>query len=191
MTLFLFSTIFLVFEGCKKYEQGPSISFRSKKSRVAGDWVVTSYSWGYSNWSYKSYGSEYNMCNGGGSILCNTFYQINSFLMSFDKDGSYSWERKTTFSDTDITETWNTCTACYDTITNNESYSGKWHFTSKKSEIEITNYILDPFYDPNSQHNYGIDLKSMTWEIIELREKHMELRNYYGNTLILLILDKK
>ncbi len=31
------------FQSCKKYENGPSISFRSKASRVANDWAISSY----------------------------------------------------------------------------------------------------------------------------------------------------
>jgi len=31
------------FQSCKKYENGPTISFRSKKARVANDWAISSY----------------------------------------------------------------------------------------------------------------------------------------------------
>lgn len=34
-----FLGITLMFSSCGKYEEGPSISLRSKKARVAGDWV--------------------------------------------------------------------------------------------------------------------------------------------------------
>lgn len=30
----------MVFESCKKYEEGPGLSFRSRKERVANTWVV-------------------------------------------------------------------------------------------------------------------------------------------------------
>ncbi len=35
-----FAALMLVNTGCKKYEEGPTISFRSKKARVVNDWKV-------------------------------------------------------------------------------------------------------------------------------------------------------
>lgn len=33
--------ILVAFSACKKYEEGPTVSFRSKKARVIGEWKVT------------------------------------------------------------------------------------------------------------------------------------------------------
>jgi len=40
--IFLFLTFAFVFGSCKKYDEGPKISFRTKKSRVVGNWSVES-----------------------------------------------------------------------------------------------------------------------------------------------------
>jgi hypothetical protein len=41
ITLVVLATFIMVgVSSCKKYEEGPAISFRSKTSRVAGDWTL-------------------------------------------------------------------------------------------------------------------------------------------------------
>lgn len=41
--LLIVTLFFTLFEGCKKYPQGPSISFRSKAARVEGEWKIEKY----------------------------------------------------------------------------------------------------------------------------------------------------
>jgi len=36
-------SIALSFEGCSKYEEGPNLSFRSRKDRVSNNWKVSNY----------------------------------------------------------------------------------------------------------------------------------------------------
>jgi hypothetical protein len=43
LSLVLVSALAIVFTGCK-YEEGPGISFRTKRDRVANEWKVTGYS---------------------------------------------------------------------------------------------------------------------------------------------------
>jgi hypothetical protein len=38
--LFPLVCLTLIFSSCKKYEEGPGLSFRSKKGRVAGEWKL-------------------------------------------------------------------------------------------------------------------------------------------------------
>jgi hypothetical protein len=38
--ILLFLIIIFIITGCKKYDDGPTISFRSKKARVVGKWVT-------------------------------------------------------------------------------------------------------------------------------------------------------
>jgi hypothetical protein len=40
-TTLILATILLV--ACKKYEEGPTLSLRSKTARVAGNWTLESY----------------------------------------------------------------------------------------------------------------------------------------------------
>lgn len=57
--------------GCKKYEEGPSLSFRSREARVANTWKVA---------SYTINGTD------NTSVLANINY-----LETYDKDGNYSY----------------------------------------------------------------------------------------------------
>lgn len=59
------------FAACKKYEEGPAISFRSKTARVANTWKVE---------SYTINGTDYT------STLANLNY-----METYDKDGNYSY----------------------------------------------------------------------------------------------------
>jgi hypothetical protein len=72
---------------CKKYEEGPSLSLRSKKARMAGDWKVEAY---YEDGVDKT--SDYR-----------TFIASESFTM--DKDGSYTSSSTTTSAFGGITST--------------------------------------------------------------------------------------
>lgn len=37
----IISSLILSFTSCKKYEEGPTLSFRSKKERVANTWIIS------------------------------------------------------------------------------------------------------------------------------------------------------
>lgn len=57
--------------GCKKYEEGPILSLRSKTARVANTWKVESFTM-------------------NGSDFTSTFTSIN-YTETYDKDGNYSY----------------------------------------------------------------------------------------------------
>ncbi|TND09097.1 MAG: hypothetical protein FD123_1500 [Bacteroidetes bacterium] len=59
--------------GCKKYEEGPSLSLRSKKARVANQWKVGAY--------YKN----------GADMTSDYRTGTASELMEFTKDGKYTF----------------------------------------------------------------------------------------------------
>ena len=61
----------VIFTGCKKYEDGPAFSLRSKTERVANTWVVE---------SYTINGTDYT----------STLTNIN-YTETYDKDGNYSY----------------------------------------------------------------------------------------------------
>ena len=91
--LFGFAAFMLLNSGCKKYEEGPLLSIRSKKARIVNDWVVV-----------KSYvnGKEEDLENTteemefkddytgrykytGSSIFGESKYEIN-FKWDFNRD---------------------------------------------------------------------------------------------------------
>ncbi len=58
-------------DSCKKYPDGPSISFRSRAERVANTWKVES-------------------CTRNGSDVTSSFNNIN-YTETYTKDGNYSY----------------------------------------------------------------------------------------------------
>jgi hypothetical protein len=66
--LLLITFLALLFVGCGKYEEGPSISLRAKKTRLVGDWKMDS--------------AEL------GGVNVTLFYPV--FNVQFTEDGAYS-----------------------------------------------------------------------------------------------------
>ncbi len=163
-TVLLTST--LIFEGCKKGEDDPSISFHSRKARVAGDWEVVSYKYTYnynsttnpswnSNTIYTMNGSTYTeiSTNATGTTTKNG---TNTWKWTFKKEGSYDF---TSTIDGKV-----------------ETSKGTWNFTSGvgdlKNKSQITYYA----------QNYTSSTGTSTWtgnyidaafDIVELRNKKM------------------
>lgn len=57
--------------GCKKYEEGPGLSFRSKEARLANTWKVVS-------------------CNVDGTDYTSFYTNIN-YTETYDESGNYSY----------------------------------------------------------------------------------------------------
>ncbi len=69
--LFISFIASVLLTGCKKYEEGPAFSIRSKTERVANTWKLV---------SYTIDGTDYT------SVLANINY-----TETYDKDGNYSY----------------------------------------------------------------------------------------------------
>lgn len=70
LTAFLFAALLLsIVPACKKYPEGPAISFRSRAERVANTWKVD---------NYKVNGSDYTSL-------------VSGYRETFSKDGAYSF----------------------------------------------------------------------------------------------------
>ena len=77
-TLFLAATVITVlnFQSCSKYEEGPSFSLRTKKSRIVGEWEVVR----VGNETYPQNGYSLEM----------TFEKDGDFEFNYS-DGTYSY----------------------------------------------------------------------------------------------------
>jgi len=64
------SIMFIGFQGCKKYPDGPLISFKSRTERVSNSWKVD---------NYKINGNDYTSL-------------VTGYTELFTKDGSYSYK---------------------------------------------------------------------------------------------------
>jgi len=79
----------LQFTGCKKYEEGPFISLRTKTARLIGEWNLVNY-----NETYNSPDSSLTKTYDGKTITQTTKNQTCSFdytqHLIFKKDNTYS-----------------------------------------------------------------------------------------------------
>jgi hypothetical protein len=97
------------FQSCKKGENDPFLSFRSRKARVAGDWKVVSSkgsqtetgSFGNSfSWTYD--GTTYTETDASGTVS-----YPETVTYTFEKDGNYSYTRVSDGNTSSATGTWN------------------------------------------------------------------------------------
>lgn len=163
-----------VFVGCKKGENDPFLSFRSRKGRVAGEWKVTegsgttTSSFGGSSytstWTYD--GATRTETSGGSS---STSKETMNF--TFDKDGTFT----ATMVGTETIDT--------DTYTTTENASGTWNFTGgvgetkNKSQIIMatTSYTSNttPGGTATTQTYTGSNAPTEIWDIDQLKNKEM------------------
>lgn len=154
----------LFFDSClKKAEDDPFISLRSRKSRVAGDWKVTSYK--YTD-SYTSLGDNYTaVFEMNGSTYTQTYTDpigtttdngAMSWEWTFEKDGTYI---ATSTDDGDIS-----------------TESGIWNFTCGtgdfKNKSQIT-YWGQKYSSSNGITSYTGNYVDIAYDLKELRDKKM------------------
>lgn len=118
--------------GCKKGEDDPFISLRSRKSRVAGEWKVSQ--------------STYTTTSGTPAITCTTTYDgttesktcgsgtpstsVVNQTVTFEKDGTFKWHLETTpTGGTKITD----------------DYEGIWNFTCGVGDVKSKEQIALTF----------------------------------------------
>ncbi len=162
-----FITLLLVISACKKGENDPSISFRTRKARLTGVWQI------------KTGTSRYVEESGTGLAYYETFYYDNNnymfadnpnyyyvgghtLTMKFEKDG------KITF------------TEVFDGIST--SYYGNWDFNNgigekKKKEQVIIHFTSKTNYQ--GTFKYKGNLTDITYDISELRNDKMKLLAKY------------
>lgn len=121
-------TIALVFSGCKKGENDPFISLKSRTARIANTWELTSedYKTTSVNSTY-SYTDTYSYSNGietstetyssGGSSQTNTYTSTYTHEISIKKDGTFTMDEN---NDGDLT-----------------SNEGNWIWLGKNKNMEL------------------------------------------------------
>lgn len=114
------SLILLNFTSCKKGENDPTISLRSRKARLVGDWKLKE---GLAVTTLSNGEIETVTYNGLEKVIEKTGQptQTKTFTCELDvrKDGSYTW---TTYDDQDL-----------------RIIEGTWYFGSKNKELDIKN----------------------------------------------------
>ena len=87
----------LALPGCKRGDEDPFFSFSSRKGRLAGEWIVSSYKWS------RNFGDTTSIILGTDSML--TYSYVDSlesqtklrWLWTFDKKGNYESEKEEFF----------------------------------------------------------------------------------------------
>ncbi|HEX8547064.1 MAG TPA: hypothetical protein VF691_08900 [Cytophagaceae bacterium] len=80
-----------LFSACRKYDEGPAISVRSRKERIANNWKIDK---AYSNGNdvtqyYTAYDLEFTK-GGDAKLIAN--FNIGGTVFSFDSKGTWSFE---------------------------------------------------------------------------------------------------
>ncbi len=148
--LFLFTTI--LFDGCKKGENDPFLSLKSRKARVAGEWKLTS-----GTITFSSSGFSGTATLDGVNLTADGFSTPYTVAFELDKDGTF---KRTTTDDGDI-----------------EIETGTWDFNSgvgeaKKKELLVLTTLTDT-YDGDTETYSGSDAPIETFVLDELRSKKM------------------
>lgn len=111
---------------CKKGENDPSLSLRTRKARVAGEWKVTSGKgssqqngpWGASTSSWTFDGTTYSTTIGTGA----PYAESRMMEFTFEKDGKYQ-----------MVDTWDGTKV---------TYEGDWNFNKGVGEAEGKSELL-------------------------------------------------
>lgn len=163
---FLLLSIFMF--SCSKYEDGPVLSLRSKKERVAAEWEVTEYRFnGLDQFKPQDFEDEMN-CYSGAKVSYSESAQLTRLIWTFEKNGDWNFTISSATKELDFQSTYNSCYPVYNY--RNEQYTDKgiWLFNSNKEELEIRFDSGDP---------------PINFKILELREKRMKLesRSSFGD----------
>jgi hypothetical protein len=132
-TLFFIVTIeySVILTSCKKYPEGPSLSLRTKSARLSNSWKIQSY--------------KFN------NIDSTTFvksYLLNNYLLTINKQGSYSMQYNVVLG--------------FLSIPFNEA--GKWAFSNNKKNVIFTKE------SGNTPASVG---SNSNWEILRLKESEL------------------
>jgi hypothetical protein len=167
MALFALSAIVLT--SC--YKEGPKISFRAKRDRIANEWVVTDYSVGGKaapNMKDSFYIGDsltlvFNMARGGYYNLDLQFTKEYS-----EKNGGRLFNLSSNFYTKEII-------ILKGNLANNNAFnkkigsSGRWSFTDKFKKIEMGNL-------GNGDLSKADDKQTTIAEILMLKNKKMKLQ---------------
>ena len=163
----------ITFTGCSKYEEGPGISLRTKKSRVVGNWQVTTLKINGADYLNQTY-SDVFYCSSGSSFTYTNTGNIQ-IDWTFSKDGGSTSVANTASHALDYVSSDAQCSAVYTDSNDSTSDTSTWEFASDKEDLKFT------YSDGTSE----------TWNIIELRENEMKLKLIDGTDIIEVTLEKK
>jgi len=115
-TLLIIAVLALITTSCRKGEDDPFLSFRSRKSRLTGEWVLKSGTVVKKSTSFEDV-DTYN----GSSVYSSTDTIPYTEVWKFNKDGSFEYKQSNTGN------------------TVNNLWEGTWSFGNKDEAIDLKN----------------------------------------------------
>jgi hypothetical protein len=171
----LFGLSILIIGGaisCKKYDDGPAFSLRSKKARAVAEWNVKSYTVDGENMLYQAEPGSMT-CSSGGTVQYAEANEVQ-IIMELRDNGGVTTTVSSTERTLNASSTFNDCNAVYETQTQSETTVGVWEFISDKERIQI-------FMEGDVE----------IYDIKELKEKRMKLQGVINGELHVLELEKR
>lgn len=126
----------MVFTACGKYEEGPSVSLRTKKGRLAGEWMIEKY------------------LENGTDQTSAMLTGISDHNFTFEKDGTFSTSMTTSFGTFTSSGTWQFITDKEQLETTTTTVNGTALSTPDKDTSTITRLTNKEFW---TKDTYGSD----------------------------------
>jgi hypothetical protein len=167
-TALLFTSALLFFNSCRKYEDGPGISFRSADERVSGDWKIEEYTIDGEDQKYWKF-SSYLTCTDGYNIFYDEYDIVDNWEWNMTYSGSWTQTETGTYRTINSTLSFDLCDDLYDYDSYTDKTTGTWKLNSDKTKIDIS-------YTGSS----GVE----SYNIIELRENRMKLEGRVDGELV-------
>jgi hypothetical protein len=162
------------FQSCKKGENDPAISLKSRTSRLTGDWEVSKatmkdMSGGTIDTYTYSDGTIVATFSGGSSVTGTYTWKI-----TIEKDGTYKTERTEIVSGTSYTE----------------KEEGRWYFLDKNKDNDVKAKEWIVMQVTNRTTMYGSTINTYTYEgdnftyysIDQLKSKEVVMKQEYKYT---------
>ena len=170
----LFILIVSIFNGCKKGEDDPAISLRTRKARLSGEWTLIAgdysrlYQSGSSGtseiiiYSEDSYLSTSTLVS-GASVLTSTYTISHSLKINFKRDGTFSYVESKGNSVSLISGTWR--------------FLGKNGDNKNKERIKIEDISITGY--PSVFNFIFSDDGTLSFNIIKLKNNKIILGNQF------------
>ena len=157
----LFLTLVFLFSECKKGEEDPSVSLRTRKNRLTGEWRLAK---GSASYTTDGYNESYTF-DGTNLVLFITqsaYYYYGKYTLSLtiEKDGSFTFNENHSPVILEASGTWNFNTGVGE---------------SKKKE-EVT-FLIDKVKKgyTNGDHFFNRGSTHFVYKITELRKKQLTI----------------
>ena len=147
--------IVVVAFGCKKYDEGPGLSLKTKMSRITGEWTIKS--WTSNGIDMLNYYADYGNITCDGDLLSVIYrneYITSKETWTFDKNGDVTVNSINKDKTLNFSLSYSLCDDYYDEETNIYNYKGKWKFSSNKESIEVV-------FDDSPADIYNYDIKML------------------------------